>query len=219
MQAKDDFGNIDPSYFGTVHFTSSDPNAALPTDSFLTNGTGNFSATFHTLGNQTITATDTANPALTGTTNPIIIIGPNPSVTPTATPTPTPSSTPPTHAVNLSTRLFVQTGASVGIGGLIVTGTAPKRLLFRGIGPSLTGVGVPDALADPTLELLQANGTKILANNNWRDTQEAEIDATGLPQQITSKRPFSRRLIREVTPCFFAEWNSASASAWLRFTI
>jgi hypothetical protein len=110
---------------------------------------------------------------------------PTPSVTPTATPqlvtpTATPSPTPPTHAVNLSTRLFVQTGASVGIGGFILTGTAPKRLLFRGIGPSLTGFGIADALADPTLELLTATGTKVLANDNWRDTQETEIEATGI---------------------------------------
>ena len=108
---------------------------------------------------------------------------PTPSSTPTPSPTPTitPSPTPPTQALNLSTRLRVQTGDNVGIGGLIITGTAPKYLLFRGIGPSLTALGINGALANPTLDLRRPDGTRILANDNWRDTQEAEIKATGIP--------------------------------------
>ncbi len=54
---------------------------------------------------------------------------------------------------NLSTRMRVQTGDNVGIGGFIITGTAPKHVLLRAIGPSLTQSGVPNALADPVLEL------------------------------------------------------------------
>ena len=101
---------------------------------------------------------------------------------PTTTPggTASPTSTP-ARALNLSTRLLVQTGANVGIGGFIVTGSAPKQVLLRGIGPSLTGFGVPDALADPVMELHGPAGFTTITNDNWRDTQEAEIQATGIP--------------------------------------
>ena len=69
----------------------------------------------------------------------------------------------------------------MGIGGFIITGSAPKRILLRGIGPSLTAFGVPDALADPVMELHGPTGFVTLTNDNWRDTQEAEIQATGIP--------------------------------------
>jgi hypothetical protein len=75
----------------------------------------------------------------------------------------------------------VQTGDRVGIGGFIITGSASKRLLLRAIGPSLSQVGVPNVLADPVLELRGAGGFGTITNNNWRDTQEAEIEATGIP--------------------------------------
>ena len=88
-----------------------------------------------------------------------------------------PVSTP--RATNLSTRLLVGTGNDVGIGGFIVTGSGPRHLLLRGSGPSLSQVGVPNALADPVLELHGPTGFTIITNDNWRDTQEAEIIATG----------------------------------------
>jgi hypothetical protein len=69
----DQFNNTDTSYAGTVHFTSSDGAAVLPTDSTLTNGTGTFSATLDTAGNQTITATDTVTSSITGTSNTIAV--------------------------------------------------------------------------------------------------------------------------------------------------
>ena len=74
----------------------------------------------------------------------------------------------------------VLTDANVGIGGFIVTGSAPKQVILRGIGPSLTAFGVPDALADPVMELHGPTGFTTIINDNWRDTQEAEIIATGL---------------------------------------
>ncbi|HKP02325.1 MAG TPA: hypothetical protein VJU77_03100 [Chthoniobacterales bacterium] len=86
----------------------------------------------------------------------------------------------PGQAVNLSTRMRVQTGDNVGIGGLIVTGTAPKHVLLRAIGPSLAQFGIPNAMADPTLELFGADPAPIASNNDWRDTQEAAIQASGL---------------------------------------
>jgi hypothetical protein len=75
----------------------------------------------------------------------------------------------------------VQTGDNVGIGGFIITGSAPKHVLLRAIGPSLTGSGIPNALADPVLELHGPGAFATITNDNWRDTQEAEIQATGIP--------------------------------------
>ena len=75
----------------------------------------------------------------------------------------------------------VQTGDNVGIGGFIITGSTPKHVLIRGIGPSLTGSGVPNVLADPVLELHGPGAFATITNDNWRATQEAEIQATGIP--------------------------------------
>src|SRR5205085_3914639 len=58
--------------------------------------------------------------------------------------------TPPGKAVNLATRVFVDTGERVAIAGFIVTGDVPKKVLIRGIGPSLVDNGVPTPLANPT---------------------------------------------------------------------
>ena len=82
--------------------------------------------------------------------------------------------------LNISSRLSVQTGENVLIGGFIVTGTDPKKVIARGIGPSLTGGGVQGALADPILELHGAGAFATITNDNWRDTQAAEIKATGI---------------------------------------
>jgi hypothetical protein len=75
----------------------------------------------------------------------------------------------------------VQTGDNVGIGGFIITGSTPKHVLLRVIGPSLTGSGIQGVLADPVLELHGPGAFVTVINNNWRDTQEAEIQATGIP--------------------------------------
>jgi hypothetical protein len=82
---------------------------------------------------------------------------------------------------NISTRGFVDTGDNVLIGGTIITGNAATQVLFRAIGPSLANFGVPNRLRDPTLELYDGNGQLIAVNDNWRDTQEDEIIATGIP--------------------------------------
>ena len=76
--------------------------------------------------------------------------------------------------------MLVQTGDRVGIGGFIVTGSAPKRVIVRAIGPSLSHFGVPNPLADPVLELHGPAGFTTITNDNWRSTQQAEIQATGL---------------------------------------
>ena len=82
---------------------------------------------------------------------------------------------------NLSTRGQVETGNDVLIGGIIVVGSDPQKVIVRAIGPSLSGAGVAGALQDPALELHDGDGTLIASDDNWRDTQEAEIVATGVP--------------------------------------
>jgi hypothetical protein len=79
---------------------------------------------------------------------------------------------------NISTRLRVGTGDDGMIGGFIVTGTQPARVIIRAIGPSLPIAG---ALADPTLELRDSSGALVASNDNWRSTQEAEIIGTAIP--------------------------------------
>ena len=82
---------------------------------------------------------------------------------------------------NISTRALVQTGDNVMIGGLIITGTGQENVIVRAIGPSLAQYGITNPLADPTLELHDGNGAVIAFNDNWKDSQQAEIEATGLP--------------------------------------
>ncbi len=85
--------------------------------------------------------------------------------------------TSPSQLLNISTRLRVLTGDQVLIGGFIITGTEPKKVIIRGIGPSLSGTGT--TLADPTLELHLGN-TTIATNDNWKE-HEADVVATTIP--------------------------------------
>ncbi|MGI8957285.1 MAG: beta strand repeat-containing protein [Chthoniobacterales bacterium] len=84
---------------------------------------------------------------------------------------------------NISTRGFVDAGDNVMIGGFIVgpTDTGLADVLIRGIGPSLGAFGIANPLLDPLLELHDANGATLTTNDNWKDTQQTEIEATGLP--------------------------------------
>jgi N-acetylneuraminic acid mutarotase len=131
----------------------------------------------------TSTPTPTATPSPTPTLTPTVTPTPTPTLTPTPSATPTPTPTPsasPAILGNISTRLRVETDDNVLIGGFIVTGTQPKRIIVRAIGPSLSSF-FPDALADPVLELRDSSGALIRSNDNWRSDQGAEIIATGLP--------------------------------------
>ena len=102
------------------------------------------------------------------------------NVTDTAAPTPTPPPPSATKLANISTRLRVETGDNVLIGGFIVTGAEPKRLMVRAIGPSLA---VGDPLLDPNLELFNGAGDLVAANNNWKDApnQQEIIDTSIAP--------------------------------------
>jgi hypothetical protein len=76
---------------------------------------------------------------------------------------------------NISTRAFVQSGDKVMIGGFIVRGAQPKRVIVRAIGPELTQYGVPHVLVNPTLELHDGTGALIASNDNWHNTIIGEI--------------------------------------------
>ena len=177
--------------------------AQIPLDG---GGTASFTTSALSAGDHTITAvysSDTVFASSSGGTTQTVLGGPTPTPTPggtpTATPTPTstgtPTSTPtptPTpggtpvpasQALNLSTRMRVGVADNIGIGGFIITGTAPKHVLVRALGPSLTQFGIPNVLADPVLELHGPGAFVTITNDNWRDdpVQAALIQATGIP--------------------------------------
>ena len=92
-------------------------------------------------------------------------------------PTGTPS---PNRLGNISTRGRIGAQDNALIGGLIIQGQGSKRVIFRAIGPSLSGAGVPGALQDPSLTVHDSFGAVVGGNDNWRSGQAAEILATGL---------------------------------------
>ncbi len=80
---------------------------------------------------------------------------------------------------NVSTRGQVGTGNNLMIAGFFIVNN-PLKVVVRGIGPSLANFGVPNPLANPTLELHDGNGATVLANDDWKTTQQTEIAATTL---------------------------------------
>jgi Tol biopolymer transport system component len=91
----------------------------------------------------------------------------------------------PDQALNISTRMRVETGNNVLIGGFIISGTAPKTVALRAIGPSLALFGISDFLADPTLELRDSSGAVVMQNDNWQNNsaQAAQLIDLGLALQ------------------------------------
>ena len=87
---------------------------------------------------------------------------------------------------NISTRGPVGTDANVMIGGFIVgaglgaNGDGSSKVLVRALGPELTSFGIADALQDPKLGLFDGNGNLLASNDNWKDSQQVAIQATGL---------------------------------------
>ncbi|HZE56783.1 MAG TPA: Ig-like domain-containing protein [Chthoniobacterales bacterium] len=121
----------------------------------------------------TATATATATPTATATAT----ATPTATATASATPTATPTATP-VQALNIATRLRVDTGENAMIAGFIITGNSDKAIVLRGRGPSLAPFGIPDFLADPVLELHGPTGSLITLNDNWKDTQRSQIEGT-----------------------------------------
>ena len=97
------------------------------------------------------------------------------------------------HLANISTRLAVGTADNVLIAGFIVTGSQQKRILLRGLGPTLP---VSENLADPTLELHDSSGAIVAANDYWRDTQQDELQATTIPP----RNDYEAAIVRSLAP-------------------
>ena len=152
------------------------------------------------------TPTPTSTP--TPTPKPTPTLTPSPSPTPSTTPTPGPDPTPspfptptptPVELGNLSTRLAVGRGDNVLIGGFIIAGPLPKKVILRAIGPSL---GMVEALGNPSLELYDGSGEILAANDDWKKTDSAqrmEILASGIapPEERESA------LVRSLDPGFY----------------
>jgi len=87
------------------------------------------------------------------------------------------------EAANISTRGLAGTGEDVLIAGFIITGSDSKKVLVRAIGPSLASVGISGVLADPTVTIYDSNHGIVTTNDNWKSSQQTEIQATGLAPQ------------------------------------
>jgi hypothetical protein len=84
---------------------------------------------------------------------------------------------------NISTRAFCGTGGNIIIAGFMLgSGGSNDNIIVRGLGPSLAAVGVPNVLANPTLELRNSDGTLLVSDNDWQDNpaQAAIVTAAGL---------------------------------------
>jgi cytochrome c peroxidase len=114
-----------------------------------------------------------SNPFSSSGTITLINVPPGLSPTPTATPAPLPA-----RSLNISSRLAAGVGDQAIIGGFIITGSNPKPVLIRGLGPALSNFGLTGVLNDPVLELRGADGTLLFQNDNWKDSQRTEIEAT-----------------------------------------
>ncbi len=82
-------------------------------------------------------------------------------------------------ATNISTRGMVGTGEDVLIAGFVISGSQPKKVIVRALGPTLSTLGVSGALADPTIAIVNSSNVVVGSNDNWRNTQEAQIAASG----------------------------------------
>jgi Cysteine-rich secretory protein family len=139
-------------------------------------GSGNYAVTFNG-GSAPTTQKNVSVLNGQNTKADYIVTGSAPPATPTPTATPTGSAGPPTLA-NISTRAVVGTGANVLIGGFIVTGTESKRVIIRGVGPSLS---LPGRMGNPTVELHNAAGATIGFNDDWaQSANSAAIAESGV---------------------------------------
>ena len=91
--------------------------------------------------------------------------------------------------LNISTRLSITGGQSVGIGGFIVTGSAPKKVVVRAIGPSLTASGLANVVTDPVLELHDGSQNRLMTtNDNWSDDPESADDLSAIGMKPADER-------------------------------
>jgi WD40 repeat protein len=115
---------------------------------------------------------------------------------------------------NISTRGVASAAQDVLIGGFILGGAnGNTEVLVRAIGPSLAKAGVANALADPTLELRDGNGQLLLANDNWKDQQQAEIEQTGIPPNDSSESAILAELAPGAYTAIIAGKTGATGTA------
>jgi hypothetical protein len=169
---------------GTLSWADGDTTSKPITVPLLNNGAAQNSRTFAVNLSNPVYASLGAQSSATVT---LTAASPSPAPTATASPNATPSPTPggsptpqPSQLGNISSRVNVGTGNNVLIAGFIVTGTQPKKVIIRAIGPSLPIAGV---LADPVLELHDAAGQLLAVNDNWGESpnSQAIIDSTVPP--------------------------------------
>ena len=99
------------------------------------------------------------------------------------------------QALNFSTRGLVGTGDNVLIGGFIVSGTEPKRMVLRALGPSLSGFGLSDVVTDPVLSVYDSSGTLVGFNDNWQsDVNHSVVEANGLAPANLAESAIARTL-------------------------
>jgi hypothetical protein len=179
----------------TATSTATATATATPVTSPTPTATATATSTATPSASATSTATATATPSSTATATPTATPTSTPTATatatstatatPSATATATPTATPPAQTINISTRMRVETGDNVLIGGFIITGNASKTVAVRGIGPSLVQFGLGGVLSDPTLEVRSSNNALLFANDNWQDNsaQAAQLASLGLGPQ------------------------------------
>ena len=101
------------------------------------------------------------------------------------------------QALNLSTRGLVSGGDNVLIGGFIVTGTQPKRMALRALGPTLSSFGLSGVLSDPVLSVYDSSGTLLETNDNWQsDVNHSVVEANGL----APANPLESAIVRTFLP-------------------
>ena len=99
------------------------------------------------------------------------------------------------QALNLSTRGVVSAGDNVLIGGFVVSGTDPKTVVLRALGPSLSGFGLPNVLRDPLLKMYDSSGTLIATNDDWQgDPDHFIVESNGLVPPNLSESAMARSL-------------------------
>jgi hypothetical protein len=114
---------------------------------------------------------------------------------------------------NISTRALVSTGSNIVIAGFILgNNSGNDSIVARGIGPSLTAQGVPNALADPVIELRDGNGTLLVSNNDWQDNpgQASELIAAGLAPSSPLESGISRTLPPGLYTVLLADLNNGT---------
>ena len=149
------------------------PAGAAPGEEITITGTGFVGATRLTIGGVATNFTIESDTKITATV-PAGGSGNGVSIsTPTGITTFPAGAVPPARALNLSTRAMVGAGDDAMIGGMIISGGGPKRVMVRALGPSLAAAGVDGSLADPTLQVYNASGAIVAANDDWSESEDA----------------------------------------------